>query len=140
MYSRKAAKSWSVMVGAFIALFISLPANAQVFEPRCDPASGCVLRESGSNAQWWADSWHKAKCTGHNEEDWVVTYKTDNDTWRTADVSRVRFYAAWWSKARWWKWSGKLQAEDNVLPGITLCVSGVLSSNDIQGTYVWLKP
>jgi hypothetical protein len=72
-----------------------------------------------------------------------VTYKVNNSQWRSADQYKVRFYAAWWSAARFWKWAGKLQVENNALSsggGITVCLSGVLNSSDVKGTYLWIKP
>lgn len=109
----------------------------------CNPLSGCVLRENGSNARWWADSWHKGRCNSQTDQDWIVTYRTDNDTWRRADISKMRFYAAWWSKVAVYSWAGKAQVEDATTPGITLCIGsgrGLITGNDIKGTWVWLKP
>lgn len=111
----------------------------------CTLPTGCIKREKGSDAQWWADSWYKGTCRDHKpgSQDWIVNYKVDNNEWKNADQSKVRFYAANWSKARWWKWTGKLQVEKNALSsggGITLCMSGVLSENDVKGTYLWRKP
>jgi Radical SAM superfamily/4Fe-4S single cluster domain len=79
------------------------------------------------------------------EEDWIVTYNTDNETWRDAanDPSGIRFYAAEWSKYRYYPWAGKAQAEDSTPPGIVLCLGtggGTITENDVKGTWVWLKP
>ena len=109
---------------------------------------GCIVREAGNNAQWWADSWTKGTCRDHprGSQDWIVTYKVNNNQWKRADQSKVRFYAAGWSKASWsWNWkSSQVQVENDSLPsgdGITICLSGsVFNSNDIKGTYLWRKP
>ena len=127
-------------------VFIAVAQAAPLAGTSCTLNSGCILRESGSNAQWWADSWKKGICRGHdpkNGQDWIVTYKVNNNDWKKADPSKVRFYAASWSAAQWWKWAGQQQVENNSLSsggGITICLSGVLSSNDIKGTYLWRKP
>jgi hypothetical protein len=118
-------------------------AQAAPLSATCILPNGCIPRESGTNAQWWADSWSKGTCRGHTGQDWIVTYKVNNNQWRQADQSKVRFYAAWWSVARWWKWAGQVQVENNSLSnggGIKICLSGVLTSNDVKGTYLWLKP
>ena len=109
----------------------------------CILPNGCIPRESGSNAQWWADSWRKGYCPGHTSRDWIVTYRVNNSSWRNADQSKVRFNAAWWSLASYWKWTGQVMVINNSLRsggGITVCLSGVLSANDVKGTYLWRKP
>lgn len=104
--------------------------------PSCNATSGCVMREKGDNARWWADSWAKGRCTGQSDEDWIVTYNTDNSTWKNANPVNIRFYAAWWSGALTYPWSAKAQVEDGMPPGITLCLGSKLSENDIRGTWV----
>lgn len=109
--------------------------------PPCNPASGCVKRKNGGNAQWWADSWRKGRCTeGSGDIDWIVTYNTDNSTWRDADISKMHFGAAWWSGARYYPWSGKAQVIDNDPPGIRICLGSNLQWWDVKGTYVWIEP
>jgi len=119
-----------------------VPASAAPLQDTCNPLSGCVLRENGSNARWWADSWIKGTC-GSGAGNWIVTYKTDNTTWRKADISKMRFYAAWYSDYILYPWAGKAQVVDNQTPGIVLCLgsgSGLMNSLDVKGTWVWLKP
>ncbi len=132
-----------IVLLASIGLFATVSQAAPSADGACILPNGCILRESGSNAQWWADSWYKGTCRGHTGMDWIVTYKVNNTQWRTADQSKVRFYAAWWSAAQWWKWANQVQVENNSLTdggGIIICLSGVLSSNDVKGTYLWRKP
>ena len=130
-------------VGGIVAAESEL--SAPLTDASCTYPTGCILREAGSNAQWWADSWDKGTCRDHpaGSQDWIVTYKVNNDQWRNADQSKIRFYAAVWSAAWFWKWADELQVEDNVLSsggGIKVCLSGVLFPIDVQGTYLWLQP
>jgi hypothetical protein len=112
----------------------------------CTYLTGCILREEGSNSQWWADSWERGICRDHDPskgEDWIATYNVNNDQWRNADPSKIRFYAAVWSAYWFWKWANELQVEDNVLSsggGIKVCLSGDLPSIEVKGTYLWLQP
>ena len=148
---QKGEHPMSKMIRGAIAILIILlatgftdtTAQAAPTAVACTLPSGCILREAGSNAQWWADSWRKGTCRGHSGQDWIVTYKVNNNDWKRADQSKVRFYAASWSLARYWKWAGQIQVENNFLAsggGITVCLSGVLSANDVKGTYLWRKP
>ena len=130
-----------------VGLFIAKVQAAPTTDTTCTLTSGCILRESGSNAQWWADSWDSVYCRDHDPkkgQDWIVNYKVNNDDWRAADPTKVRFYAAYWSGYWFWKWSNKVQVENTYsLPsggGITVCLSGVLSSNSVKGTYLWRQP
>ena len=114
---------------------------ASVAAQACSPASGCVLKQNGTNARWWADSWRRGRCQSQSDNDWIVTYRTDNQTWRNANPSRIRFYAAGWSKVSWYWWVDRAQANDGVPPGISLCFGGnSFSANDVSGTWVWLTP
>jgi hypothetical protein len=127
-----------------LILLIPITATSVQASSTCTLQNGCILRENGSNSQWWADSWRKGTCRDHpaNSQDWIVTYKVNNNTWRNADPTKVRFYAAWWSLAQIWKWSDMVQVENNALArggGITICLSGVLRDTDVKGTYLWLK-
>jgi hypothetical protein len=145
--SMKKSVRWASVLLIILLVTIGLSATsaqaALSTSVACILPNGCIQRESGSNAQWWADSWYKGTCRGHTGQDWIVTYKVNNTQWRNADQSKVRFYAASWSLARYWKWAGQMQVENNSLSsggGIKICLSGVLGSNDVKGTYLWLKP
>lgn len=108
-------------------------------QPRvCNPASGCVLKENGTNARWWADSAVKTTC-GSGANNWLVTYNTNNDTWRRlADFTRIRFYASSWS-VQWL--TSSAQIPDHRPPVITLCFGGNrFSYNDVMSTWVWIRP
>jgi len=105
--------------------------------PACAPTSGCVLMESGTNARWWPDSVKKAKCANQKDTDWLVTYKTDNQTWRKADPNKIRIYSDnWWART---KIRGQAQIQDPYPPGITLCIGGSLSESEAKSVWVWLK-
>ena len=122
---------------------MATPAAAATTHSDCTYSGGCVLRQSGTNAQWWADSWQRGHCRNHpadQRNDWLVTYRTNNSNWRNASPSRVRFYAAWWSAVKYNPLSWHSQAEGSSLPGITLCFGHEFSVNDVRGTYVWLTP
>jgi hypothetical protein len=131
-----------VLLIAVLSLTLSMSASAAPLRATCNPLSGCVVRENGSNARWWADSWYKGTC-GSGSGNWIVTYKTDNTTWRNADISKMRYYAAWWSKYVLYPWAATAQVVDNKTPGIVLCLgsaAGLTTSSDVSGTWVWLKP
>jgi len=142
-------KTFRILIGILVVLFaigvatIGVRATSISASTACTLPNGCILREHGENARWWADSVRRGTCRGHTGKDWIVTYRVNNRRWRNADQTKVRFYAAWWSLARWWKWTGKVQVEDNSLSsggGITICLSGILPESHVKGTYLWIKP
>lgn len=107
----------------------------------CRPTGGCVPRENGSNARWWADSAVKGRCGSQTDTDWLVTYKVDNSTWRRADPDKIRFYASEWSMILW-PWpvgSTKAATTDPRPPGVTLCFSGPYPKSHVMATWIWLK-
>ena len=111
-----------------------------VVQQSCNPASGCVQRENGTNARWWADTVRRGRCGGQSDRDWIAFYRTDNQTWRNANPSRVRYYAANWSKVSWPGFGNQAAATDGVPAGITLCFGGTrFTENDVRGTWVWLR-
>jgi hypothetical protein len=135
----------AITLTALLLALVLLPAmqvGTSVAEASCEPGSGCVLRENGVGA-WWADSATRGRCRGHSDQDWRVFYRTDNDSWRRADISKIRFGAASWSRVSW-AWpvgSSQAQADDIQPPGITLCFGGSrYSLSDVMGTYVRLRP
>ena len=130
---------YSVLLLSTLLLTSVLAVSAAPLQQGCNPLSGCVLRESGDRARWWANSWRRGTC-GTGANNWIVTYNTDNSTWRNADISKMRFYAAGWSGYRYYPWAGQAQVIDNKTPGIVLCLGGILGPNDVRGTWVWLKP
>ncbi len=108
----------------------------------CHPIHGCVVRENGTNARWWADSAVRGRCGGQSDQDWIVKYRVDNDTWKRANPDRIRFYAASWSRVSWgWPFgSSKAATTDPYPPSVTLCFGGNrYSKDDVMGTWIWLK-
>ena len=131
-----------VVILLFLLVTGSVATVVTAADVACILPNGCIPREAGSNAQWWADSVRWGTCRGHTGQDWIVTYKVNNSQWIYADQSKVRFYAPWWSGYRYWKWSGRVQVENNALSsggGISVCLSGALLSGDAKETYLWLK-
>ena len=134
----QAMKRISLVMVLIIALMGMAPARSEAHFADCQPASGCVPKEKGTNAGWWATSWYKAS-SGTCAGDWVVTYSTT--WWKSEWWPRVRVWAADWSKISWPLYSGShVQALDGVPPSIVLCFGARFSENDIKGTYVWLTP
>jgi len=124
-----------------LALGFTLAGSGFASAADCVPSTGCVPKENGVGA-WWADSISKGQCAGQSDQDWKVFYRTDNSYWLRADINKIRFGAADWSKVNW-PWpigATQAQADDIQPPGITLCFGSHFSEDDLKGTYVRLQP
>lgn len=127
---------------AVLSVWLAATGSASAHSDVCHPIHGCVVREYGTRARWWADSAVKGRCAGQSDQDWIVSYKVDNSTWRSANPDSIRFYAADWSKVSWgWPWgSPKAATTDPYPPGVKLCFGGTrYTKNDVMGTWIWLK-
>ncbi|HEY0069708.1 MAG TPA: hypothetical protein VGE04_07055, partial [Chloroflexia bacterium] len=47
----------------------SLSTAAAPAQQACSPVTGCVQKESGTNAQWWPNTWKRGRCTGQSDRD-----------------------------------------------------------------------
>lgn len=126
------------MLGSMTFLASGVSAHTDV----CHPIHGCMERENGTNARWWADSATKGRCGGQSDQDWIVKYKVDNSTWKSANPDKIRFYAANWSKVSWpWPYGSTKAATTDPYPaGVTVCFGGNrYNKDDVMGTWIWLK-
>ena len=103
----------------------------------CVASQGCIQRRNGTNNRWWADSWYRGTCTNQSDEDWIVTYNTDNQIWQSANRDDIRYmvYPIGIINPSTF---GQAQMEDNTPPNIVLCLSGGLSEFAIKKSWVWL--
>lgn len=127
-----------------VALLVSamtiLPAAASSPSAKLNGGGGSVDREYGTANRWWATSAQKGVCRGHTSQDWIVYYSTNNNTWRRADIAKVR----WWSGyVPLLATTPSAQVEVNALSsggGLKLCLHGTFSKSAVMNSWVWLKP
>ena len=125
-----------------IAIFIAITVVACGDKRPCITSQGCVLVEQGTNARWYPDATENAPCISQNDKDWKVTYKTDDDTWRNADISTIRVFSDNESALNKITKNGttnRVQINDPQPPSIELCLSGRLTVDELKTVWVWLK-